>query len=176
MKPMSNLRPFDSSSVRVVIDTPKGSRSKFKYDEGTGLYKLVRVLPTGAVFPFNFGFLPGTLGEDGDPLDVLLLMEESLFPGCLVDAHLIGVIEASQMMAGKTVRNDRLIAVAQQSTLYGVIASLDEVGETLLQQIEEFFIAYNASFGKEFVPLNPGSAELAMEKIHQGVEAFKNRK
>jgi inorganic pyrophosphatase len=178
MKATSNqvLISLDSSNLKVVIDKPKGSRSKFKYDEDTGFYELVRVLPTGAVFPFNFGFLPATLGEDGNPLDVLLLMEEPLLPGSLVDARLIGMIGTSETAGGTTVRNDRLVAVVRQSRLYGEIGSLDEVGETLLRQIEEFVVAYHASFGRELVPVNRASAEAAAEKIHQGMEALKDRK
>ena len=176
MKATSNqaLISLDSSNLKVVIDKPKGSRSKFKYDEETGFYELVRVLPTRAVFPFNFGFLPATLGGDDNPLDVLL--EEPLLPGSLVDARLIGMIGTSETAGGTTVRNDRLVAVVRQSRLYGEIGSLDEVGETLLRQIEEFVVAYHASFGRELVPVNRASAEAAAEKIHQGMEAFKDRK
>ena len=105
-----------SGDLHVIIETPKGSRNKFKYDEAHGLFKLGGVLPAGAVFPFDFGFVPTTLGGDGDPLDVLLLMDEPAFAGCLVAARLIGVIEAAQTEEdGTTERNDRLIAVAAES-------------------------------------------------------------
>ena len=74
----------DGADVNVVIETPQGSRNKFNYDEELGLFKLGGVLPAGAVFPFDFGFVPETTGGDGDPLDVLVLMDEPAFPGCLV--------------------------------------------------------------------------------------------
>src|SRR5215212_9852523 len=111
--PVSGLQAFDpdSGDLNVIIETPKGQRNKFKYDEKSGLYKLGGVLPAGAVFPFDFGFAPSTLGGDGDPLDVLLLMDEPAFAGCLVPARLVGVIEAEQTEKGNTARNDRLIAV-----------------------------------------------------------------
>src|SRR5947209_2190098 len=102
--------------VHAIVDTPQGSRHKYKYDEALSVFKLERVLGAGLVFPFNFGYIPSTLGEDGDPLDVLLLMDEPVFVGCLVVARLIGVIEAKQVEAGasRAERNDRLVAVACQ--------------------------------------------------------------
>src|SRR5215210_6607135 len=115
--PYSNLKPFteESDDLNVIIETPKGSRNKFDFDEELGLFKLGGVLPAGAVFPFDFGFVPATRGGDGDPLDVLVLMDEPAFVGCLVPARLIGVIEAEQTEEGKTTRNDRLIAVTTTS-------------------------------------------------------------
>src|SRR5437764_15464112 len=94
---LNELATFAAKGVvHVIVDTPKGSRNKFKYDEELGLFKLSGVLPAGAVFPFDFGFVPATLGGDGDALDVLLLMDEPAFVGCLVEVRLIGVIEAEQ--------------------------------------------------------------------------------
>ncbi len=105
----ARLAAFVESShdLNVIIETPKGSRNKFKYDEEFGLFRLSGLLPVGAVFPFDFGFVPSTAGEDGDPLDVLLLMDEPAFAGCLVTSRLIGVIEAEQTEEGKAERNDR---------------------------------------------------------------------
>src|SRR6266545_3570339 len=91
----------ESGEINVIIDTPRGSRNKFKYDEEHELFKLGGVLPSGAVFPFDFGFIPGTRGEDGDALDVLMLIDEPTFVGCLVLARLIGVIEAEQIENGE---------------------------------------------------------------------------
>jgi inorganic pyrophosphatase len=92
------LAPFDekTGALNVVVETPKGRRNKFKFDERLELFTLTKVLPSGAVFPFDFGYVPATKGEDGDPLDVLLLMDEPVFVGCLVAARLVGVIEVEQ--------------------------------------------------------------------------------
>src|SRR5262249_28833901 len=112
----------------VIVETAKGNRNKYKYDPELDLFKLGAPLPSGAVFPFDFGFLPGTLGEDGDPLDVLLLMEEPAFLGCLVEARLIGVIEAMQKEKGqKAERNDRLIAVPVEAENYDDIRTLSDL-------------------------------------------------
>ncbi|HYY41561.1 MAG TPA: inorganic diphosphatase, partial [Pyrinomonadaceae bacterium] len=104
---LDQLATFDEESgdVHVIIETPQGSRNKFNYDEQLDLFKLGGVLPLGAVFPFDFGFVPATLGGDGDPLDVLVLMDEAAFTGCLVLTRLIGVIEAEQTEEGETERN-----------------------------------------------------------------------
>src|SRR6266542_4104009 len=105
MKPTLNtLPPFDSETgdLNVIIETPKGSRNKFACDEETGLVRLKKLLPLGMTFPFDFGFVPSTRGGDGDPLDVLILSEEALFPGCLVKARLFGALKATQREEGKT--------------------------------------------------------------------------
>src|SRR6266704_3252520 len=86
----------DSGHLNVVVDTPKGSAIKFKYDSSNRIYKVSHILPPGTVFPFDFGSIPSTLAEDGDPLDVLILMEQPSFAGCLVPVRLVGVLEAEQ--------------------------------------------------------------------------------
>src|SRR5579863_1173159 len=99
----------------VVIETPKGCRNKFDFEPETGGFMLSKALPRGMDFPYDFGFIPSTLAEDGDPVDVLVLMDEPAFPGCRLSCRLIGVIEGEQTDDGKTNRNDRLLAVAQSS-------------------------------------------------------------
>ena len=93
-----SLAPRDPTTglVRVVIDTPRGSRNKYKFDEELGLFKLSRVLPAGLSFPFDFGSIPGTRAEDGDALDVLVMTEAPLYVGCLVHVHLVGIMRATQ--------------------------------------------------------------------------------
>src|SRR3954454_15900549 len=107
--PMTHLPPFTSEgeTCNVIIETPKGSRNKFNYDPELGLFRLGGVLPLGAVFPFDFGFVPSTLGGDGYPLDVLVLMHEPALTGRLVTVRLSGAIEADQTEDGETTRNDR---------------------------------------------------------------------
>ena len=147
MKPKIEVRTGNSGSqnsnrVEVIIETPKGSRNKLKYDQANRMFKLSKVMPEGMIFPYDFGFVPATKAEDGDPLDVLVLTDEPLFPGCLVDCTLIGAIEAEQEEKGEKKRNDRLIAVAQQSLLYSEIKDITEVNPTVLKQIEAFFVNY----------------------------------
>ena len=167
--PIQDLPPIDPDSERlnVVVDTPKGSRNKYKLDEKRGIWRLRKVLPQGMSFPYDFGYLPGTRGEDGDPVDVLLLMDEPAFAGCVVPARLIGVLEAEQTEGGKTVRNDRLVAVVETPYNPAEYRSLEEVSEQRLVEIEHFFISYNQERGKKFRPLarrGPKTAERLVKK------------
>jgi inorganic pyrophosphatase len=153
--PYARLQPFDreSGALNVVIDTPKGSRNKFAWDEELELFSLTGVLPAGAVFPYDFGFIPNTRGGDGDPLDVLVVMDEPAFVGCLVLCRLLGVIEAKQTEKGKTERNDRLIAVSTDSRTHERLKAITDLDPVLLDEIEHFFVSYNEVKGKKFKPL-----------------------
>jgi inorganic pyrophosphatase len=165
----------ETGALNVIIETPKGSRNKFKYDEKLGLFKLSGVLPAGAVFPFDFGYIPATQGGDGDPLDVLVLMDEPAFAGCLVSARLIGVIEAEQTEDGKTERNDRLIAVATDSHDHHEIQSLDQISPNLVQEIEHFFVSYNTIKGKQFAPKGRFGPERAQKLVDAGQAQAKSK-
>jgi hypothetical protein len=92
---LDRLAPFEHECLLVVIETPKGSPNKLAFEPRYGTFVLKGVLPAGGVFPFDFGFVPSTHAEDGDPLDVLVLMDAPVYPGCVVPSRLIGVIEAS---------------------------------------------------------------------------------
>ncbi|MFP5278072.1 MAG: inorganic diphosphatase [Acidobacteriota bacterium] len=131
-----------AGTLAIVVETPRGSRNKYKYEEKSGRMKLSKVMPEGMMFPYDFGFVPGTIGEDGDPLDVLVLSDAPTFAGCEVDCRLIGVLEAEQTEQGKTKRNDRIIAVAEVSILYSGVREIEELDPTLLRQIEAFFVNY----------------------------------
>jgi inorganic pyrophosphatase len=170
--PFAGLPAFDpeSEDLNVIIETPKGSRNKFKYDEKLHLFRLSGVLPAGAVFPFDFGYVPSTQGEDGDPLDVLVLMDEPAFAGCLVPARLLGVIEAQQTEEdGRSERNDRLIAVASDSRQHKDVRALDQISDNLLKEIEHFFVSYNMVKGKEFAPRGRSGPDVARRIVDDGV-------
>jgi|GEM_PF-356859 inorganic pyrophosphatase len=163
------LAPFDDDGdLLAVVETPKGSRNKYSWDDARGLFRLKSVLPAGAVFPFDFGFVPSTRGGDGDPLDVLLLMDERAFPGCLVRARLVGVIEAEESRKGKKKRNDRLIAVAEKSRAWDAVEELDDLDESLVSEIEHFFVSYNAFNGKKFEPIGRSGSERARAIVERG--------
>jgi inorganic pyrophosphatase len=169
MNPISKLPAFDreSGDLNVIIDTPKGSRNKFSWDEKRELFELTGMLPTGAIFPYDFGFIPNTRGGDGDPLDVLVLMDEPAFTGCLVHSRLLGVIEAEQTEKGETERNDRLIAVAAKSRTSGDLQSMTDLNPKLLEEIEHFFISYNQVKGKKFKPLGRYGPERARKLVQK---------
>src|SRR5579872_149354 len=121
---------------RAIIETPKGCRNKFDYDPESNLFRLAGLLPEGMMFPFDFGFIPSTLGEDGDPLDILVLMDAPAHVGCLIEVRIIGVISAEQIQDGKTESNDRLLGVAIHSYDHEGLESINDVSKTLLNQVE----------------------------------------
>jgi inorganic pyrophosphatase len=167
---LEDLPPFDSESghANVIVETPKGCRGKYAYDAKLGLFRLKSSLPAGMVFPFDFGFFPGTRGEDGDPLDVLVLGDEPAFQGSLVLTRLIAVIEAEQTEKGKTEHNDRLIGVAVSSREYRSVESPDQLSPDLMREIEHFFISYNQLAGKEFRPVGRAGADRARQLVAAG--------
>src|ERR1700743_3149050 len=131
-------------TCRAIIETPKGCRNKFDYDPESNLFMLGGLLPEGMMFPFDFGFIPSTLGDDGDPLDVLVLMDEPAHVGCLLDVRIIGVLEPEQTSkGGKPEENDRLLAVAVHSYSHEDLENIADMNASVLQQIEQFFISYN---------------------------------
>jgi inorganic pyrophosphatase len=139
------------NAFTAIIETPSGSRNKYVWDQKRTAFRLTKVLPAGMVFPYNFGFVPGTEAADGDPLDVLVLMDAPAFPGCILDCILLGAIEAEQInKKGKVVRNDRLIAADINDSTFSNIASIEQLPTVLLDEIKAFFVNYNQVEGKKF--------------------------
>src|SRR5436190_6421689 len=166
----------DSLILHAVIETPQGSRNKYKYDEEMGLFTLSKVLPAGSDFPFSFGFIPKTLAEDGDPLDVLVLADEPVPVGCVVPARLIGVLEAENIDQGDKERNDRLIAVATESNDHADLTSFKKINQNLMKEIEYFFAAYHQQRGHTFKILGclgPSGGKKALDK---GMEFFRRKR
>lgn len=160
----------------MIVDTPKGSRIKFKYESEKGTYRPSHLLPAGTFFPFDFGSIPSTLADDGDPLDVLVLMEEPSFPGCLVPVRPIGVIEAEQTQKGKTDRNDRLIGVAEVSRAYRELRTIRNVPARLLKEIERFFVFYNEDRGRRFEVLGRFGPDRAERLVAAGERRFRRER
>jgi inorganic pyrophosphatase len=161
----TSLKPRSNGSFQVIIETPKGSRNKYSYDPEQGIFTLRKVLPEGMVFPYDFGFLPRTLAPDGDPIDVLLLMDEPAFPGCLIPSRLIGVMEGEQPDGKKKVRNDRLIAVAELSHAYRDWKRLKDLPGQFVKELEAFFVNYHGLEGKNYKLLGCKEADTALDLI-----------
>jgi inorganic pyrophosphatase len=149
---LDELATWSREQLNVVIETPKDQPNKLTYDPTAGTMRLSKVLPVGMVFPFDFGFVPSTLGDDGDPLDVLVLMDAPAPAGCLVAARLVGVLRCTQQEAegDKRIANDRFLAVAEEASTYRDIRDIRDLNGPLLDQIEAFFIQYNALAGHVF--------------------------
>ena len=172
---LSAIAPYDAKTedLRIVIETPKGSRNKYDYDPECDCLELGTVLPEGMVFPYDFGFVPSTLGEDGDPLDVLILMDTPVVPGCIVRAKLLGAIEAMQKDKGeKWTRNDRLLAVAIHAQTHQNLKSLKDLRPHLLEEIKGFFVDYNKLRNRKFKPQNEAGPRQARELVEVGMKAF----
>jgi inorganic pyrophosphatase len=123
----------------IIIETPKGSRQKYTYDKEAKLFRLKKVLAPGLVFPYDFGFIPGTKGEDGDPLDILVISEYHGFPGCLMDVRIIGCFQAIQTTGKKSYRNDRFVGILEQSSVFDSVMTLEDLPDTLIDSIKLFF-------------------------------------
>ena len=159
--PAALLPPFDAEGrLTCVVETARGSRAKYRYDDATGTFTVAHVLAAGLVFPCEFAFVPGTRGGDGDPLDALVLFDDPTFAGCVLPARPLGVVLAEQDdEAGEPRRNDRLVAVAAASHLYAHLATLDDVPEGLLEELEGFMTTYDAARGRRFTVLGRGGPD-----------------
>jgi inorganic pyrophosphatase len=154
------------NTVRIVVETPRGSRTKYSYDPEFKATVLKKTLPEGMVFPYDFGFIPSTKGEDGDPLDVLVLMDVSTCPGCIIQCRLVGLMQAKQKPKGEAaVRNDRFIAVENDSLVYKDVADIADLPKKFMEQLEEFFVAYNKLAGKKFKPQQLLGAKAAWKTL-----------
>lgn len=152
--------------ITVIVETPKGSGHKYDYEPELNCFKLKKVLPAGLVFPFDFGFIPGTKGGDGDPLDVIVISEIATFPGCCMDCRVIGAIKVNQTECnGSTMRNDRYFVVPEVSTLFKDIGSLVQLPDEIVNQLERFFKNYNEQAGKKFEVLERVEAQEAYQMI-----------
>lgn len=152
--------------VNVIVETPYKSRNKFDYDKETGLFKFTKVIPTGMEFPCEMGFIPHTKGEDGDPLDALILMDELTYPGCLVEGRLLGVIKATQKEKGKKeIRNDRFILVPANMKEYNHLQSINDLNKTKVKAIVCFFENYNEEEGRKFKLLEMADSKEAHKLI-----------
>src|ERR1700733_4015427 len=165
----------DDAVIQVVIETPKGSRNKYAFDAEQRVFELKKVLPAGMTFPYDFGFIPRTLAEDGDPVDVLVLMDEPAFPGCVLKCRLIGIIEGEQGNKKKTERNDRLVAVEKENHSFADIKVIDDLGKTFLRELEIFFANYHELSDEQFRVLDVKGPKQAKKRIQDGIRAARRK-
>ena len=170
----SRLQAVDDDNpaiIQVVIETPKGSRNKYAFDEEQRVFELKKVLPAGMAFPYDFGFIPRTLADDGDPVDVLVLMDEPAFPGCLLKCRLIGVIEGEEENRKEKVRNDRIVAVETENHSWADIKVIDDLGKTFLRELEEFFVNYHELSDERYRVIDVRGPKQARKCIDNGMRA-----
>jgi inorganic pyrophosphatase len=169
----AKLGSFDKSDenlIVVIIETPKGSRNKYAYDVKEHIFELKKVLPAGMAFPYDFGFVPSTLGGDGDPLDVLVLMDEPAFAGCKLTCRVVGLIEGEQSDNKTKERNDRVVAVENANHSYARVKHIEDLGKRFAKELEEFFVNYHRLGGMSYKVLavkGPAAAWRAVKKAQK---------
>jgi inorganic pyrophosphatase len=173
----TRLKPFgsgDKQLLRVVIETPKGSRNKFAFDPDEHIFELKKVLPAGMAFPYDFGFVPSTKAEDGDPIDVLVLMDEPAFAGCVLSCRPIGVIEGEQGdkkdKDKDKERNDRIIAVEKDAHSWADIKTIHHLGKEFCRELEEFFVNYHKLSGEQYRVVGLKGPDQARKLVKSGMQ------
>src|SRR3984885_7256194 len=161
----------DDAVIQVVIETPKGSRNKYAFDAEQKVFELKKVLPAGMAFPYDFGFIPRTIAEDGDPVDVLVLMDEPAFPGCVLKCRLIGIIEGEQGDKKHKERNDRVVAVEKENHSFADIKNISNLGRTFLRELEDFFVNYHELSGEQYRVIDVRGPKQARKRIEDGIRA-----
>ncbi|HVU94006.1 MAG TPA: inorganic diphosphatase [Puia sp.] len=160
-------------SIEVVIETPKGSCQKYDYVPNTPFFKMKKILPSGMVFPYDFGFIPKTKGEDGDPLDVIVISEFESFPGVIIKCRVIGGIKAEQSEekdSKKMIRNDRFLAIPKCSNIFQNVEKMEDLPKMITDQLEAFFTEYNRLEGKKFKALEKMNPREAQRLIHKQLQ------
>jgi len=154
-------------TIEVIVETPKGSQFKYKYEPKKEWFTVHKALPVGLIFPYDFGFIPETKGDDGDPLDVLIMSEFSFIQGSMLECKVMGSMKAEQTDEQETIRNDRIFVYPDLKGFYPVYTSMEDIQEKKLKEIENFFIYYNAMQKKTFKPLGILSAKETLKTIKQ---------
>lgn len=160
-------------TCKAIIETPKGRRNKFKFLPKSNLFGLSHVLPQGFSFPIDFGFIPSTAADDGDPLDVLVFMDEPAHVGCLLEIRLIGVIKVEQEKQGKRTQNDRLLGVVLQSFAFEHVKSVNDLQQSLLEQVTEFIGLYNKNEDKRDLVQGVEGPDSALKLLRDAAKKFK---
>ena len=161
--------------MRVFVETPTGSRDKFALDHDTGLFHWALQLPLGSTFPFSFGFVPNTLAEDGDPLDVVLLVDGRMPQGTIVPARLIGILPVVQDEDGDGdagTHNDRILAVPTLAQSFGDAHDVGDLRSGLYDELGAFFASYNRLISRSFEYGEPLGADEANRRLDEAIDRY----
>ena len=157
------------NQVNALIEIPQGSRAKYEVDKETGLLRLDRVIYSSFHYPMNYGFIPQTLGQDGDPLDILVLCSQSIQPLCLVDATVIG----NMQMIDSGELDDKIIAVASKDPSVNHYTRVDDLPHHFLLELRNFFEQYKALENKKVIIDNFQDTETAYKVIQDAIDFYK---
>lgn len=157
--------------VHAIIEIPKGTRSKFELDKRTGLFKLDRYLFSSSHYPGDYGFIPQTLAEDGDSLDILVMVNEPTFTGCLIEARVVGLFR----MRDRGANDYKILAVPHTDPLFAECRSLSDVPPHYLREVEHFFATYKLLEEAVIETLGWAPAEAALEEVQASVDRYRSR-
>jgi inorganic pyrophosphatase len=157
--------------LNAVIEIPQGSRSKYEVDKKTGLLKLDRVIYSSFHYPINYGFIPQTLGQDGDPLDILVLCSQPIHPLCLVEATVIG----NMQMIDQGTLDDKIIAVAAKDPSVNHLKNTDDLPSHFMAELKNYFEQYKVLENKKVVIDNFQDKETAYQIINAAILLYREK-
>ena len=156
----------DNGALRVVVEAPRGSSLKLEFDPKLRLFTISRELPLGVAYPFDWGFVPGTCGDDGDPLDAMVLHHQPSYPGVVLPCRILGMVEIDQReQKSKRVTNNRIIATPNWHEALSTLEEVRDLPICVRKQIEQFFVSSVAFMGKELVVRGWASSKKAKQFI-----------
>jgi inorganic pyrophosphatase len=155
----------DAKHVYAVVETPRGSRAKLEFDPKLAVFTLAKPLLVGLIYPYDWGFIPSTKADDGDPLDVMVIHDAATYPGLVLKCRPIGILEVAQSSRGKTERNDRLFAVPDRSPFEGNLQDIRHLPKHAIAELERFFESTDALEDKKLKFLGWHGPQKAIKAI-----------
>lgn len=175
MNLVHDLPPYDEHrNLRVVVETPRGAGIKLKFDEKLGCFSLTRILPLGVVFPYDFGFVPQTLAQDGDPLDVLILMEAASYPGVVIPCRVIGALQIEER-GMRSRPNHRLVALPVKAARKEDWKDPASLGDRMQRELERFFVTTAAFTAKDPQVRGWVGTDAANEMVQRSIQRYRER-
>ncbi|HRI50370.1 MAG TPA: inorganic diphosphatase [Pseudomonadota bacterium] len=170
-----DLPPFDEQhNLRVVVETPRGANIKIKFDENLGCFSLSRILPLGVAYPYDFGFVPQTLAQDGDPLDVMVLIDAVTYPGVVIACRPLGALQVEERgLRGRP--NHRLVAVPVKAARKDEVRNFSDLGRRMQQELERFFVMSSSFTSKDPVVRGWVGPDAAGEMVQRAIARYKER-
>src|SRR5262249_34475465 len=173
MPNLIKLPPFpEDGDVRVLIETPRGSRAKFSYDPEFQTFTLSKSLLAGLTYPHDWGFVPSTKAEDGDPLDIMVIHDAATLPGLVLTCRVIGILQIEQKSKKKTERNDRLFAVPRRSHSERALKDVADLTKPIREELEKFFIATDELEDKKLDIIGWKGPKAALQAIKDCAKSF----